>query len=119
MDMEALRMQFVLEHPDNLQGIFEIALAEVERLKAENEKQKKLLRGLHRCPIHKPDGSIAWGCPDCVSELRDENKTRRKALEKFQHWHINNGLNDACANCGLDLRNEVHRRESLKEVSND
>jgi len=28
----------------------------------------------------------------------------------FEHTHVNNGEDDACAECGLDIRNPVHRR---------
>jgi len=50
-----------------------------------------------------------------LNALVAENKRLREAVEKFQHWHINNGLNNSCANCGLDLRNDVHKREALKD----
>lgn len=30
--------------------------------------------------------------------------------EAFKHMHVNNGKNDSCKQCGLDLRNEIHLR---------
>lgn len=36
-----------------------------------------------------------------------EVDTLRRA---FAHTHVNNGTDDACAECGLDLRNPVHTR---------
>ena len=29
-------------------------------------------------------------------------------LETFKHTHRNNGVDDSCAKCGLDLRNKIH-----------
>lgn len=29
-------------------------------------------------------------------------------LKTFRHIHVNNGTDDACARCGLDLRNRIH-----------
>jgi len=30
--------------------------------------------------------------------------------EAFSHTHVNNGENDNCKECGLDLRNMIHAR---------
>lgn len=101
--------------------------AEVKRLKAENEQQKKLLRGLHRCLIHKPDGSTAWGCPDCVSELRNENKGLREALGPMRQLLVSlkeNGSSHAFfimqqAWGDLDWDEVVKIENSLLEVLKD
>lgn len=34
-----------------------------------------------RCRTHGPAKSGAWGCPDCVRELRDENTRLYRALQ--------------------------------------
>ena len=31
-------------------------------------------------------------------------------INAFRHIHVNNGVDDACRQCGLDLRNPVHMR---------
>jgi hypothetical protein len=33
--------------------------------------------------------------------------------ESAKHVHVNNGIDDACKECGRDLRNEIHLRASL------
>ena len=53
--------------------------AMLRRLAYEVERLRELLRGLHRCDSHD-DVSNAWGCPDCVRELREERKTKWKPL---------------------------------------
>ena len=38
-------------------------------------------------------------------------QTRIEALEAhFRHYHVNNGMGDACEQCGLDLRDAIHTR---------
>lgn len=55
------------------------ACALLESLADEVDRLRELLRGLHRCDSHD-DVSNAWGCPDCVRELRDEVKTKWEPL---------------------------------------
>lgn len=31
-------------------------------------------------------------------------------LSAFKHVHVSNGVDDACKQCGLDFRNEIHQR---------
>ena len=50
---------------------------------------------------------IAHTLCDELDKAREEN---RKLLETFSHVHINNGKDDICLKCGLDLRDPVHRR---------
>ena len=46
-----------------------------------------------------------WVPADVCREIeRDKNQL----LMAFAHRHDNNGTDDACARCGLDLRNPVH-----------
>lgn len=33
-----------------------------------------------------------------------------QVLQAFRHCHVNNGADDACKKCGLDLRHEIHER---------
>lgn len=42
-----------------------------------------------------------------ISELEKELDTMRST---FQHIHVNNGEDDSCLECGLDLRNPIHTR---------
>jgi len=39
-------------------------------------------------------------------------RERDQLLATFRHTHVNNGVDDACKQCGLDLRNEIHKRLS-------
>lgn len=32
-------------------------------------------------------------------------------LKTFNHTHVSNGEDDTCNECGLDLRNPIHRRK--------
>jgi len=79
---------------------------EVERLKAENESLKERLEDVYL----KDTGKTRE-----INILTKENRGLREALERFKHYHVSNDRDDTCASCGLDLRNEVHRREALKD----
>jgi hypothetical protein len=56
-------------------------LAESRRLKIE------VLAGpayrLRRCPTHGQQPPNAWGCPECVRELRGELATAREAMQRL------------------------------------
>ena len=56
-------------------------LAESRRLKIE------VLAGpayrLRNCPIHGQQSANAWGCPECVRELRGELATAKEALRRL------------------------------------
>ena len=43
-------------------------------------------------------------------ELRSCIREVASLRRAFQHMHVSNGVDDACAECGLDLRNQVHAR---------
>ncbi len=45
---------------------------------------------------------------DKIAQLEAENEALREA---FSHIHVNNQEDDACKECGLDLRHPVHRGE--------
>lgn len=46
-----------------------------------------------------------------TSDSMAEFKERIDFLEtRFRHYHVNNHENDACKQCGLDLRDKVHCR---------
>jgi hypothetical protein len=59
-------------------------LAESRRLKIE------ALAGpayrLRKCPTHGQQPPNAWGCPECVRELRRELATAREALRRLSQW---------------------------------
>ena len=39
------------------------------------------------CDTHGPGNHRAWGCPECVREMRGEISRMRAALEKIERWH--------------------------------
>jgi len=41
---------------------------------------------LRRCPTHGQQPPNAWGCPECVRELRGELATAREALWRLSQW---------------------------------
>jgi hypothetical protein len=66
-------------------------LAESRRLKAESRRLKiEALAGpayrLRKCPTHGQQPPNAWGCPECVRELRGELATAREALRRLSQW---------------------------------
>jgi len=72
-----------------------------------------------RCDTHGPGTRTAWGCPECVRELRTslatatrERDEARAEVERmrsaFVHCHVRGSSGDLCAVCGLDLRDKVH-----------
>lgn len=52
--------------------------------------------------------SDACGCDTC--EAIASARAALKEAKPNRHYHVNNGKDDACAQCGLDLRNGVHLR---------
>lgn len=43
----------------------------------------------------------------------DEAKAILREIDRepeIKHRHVSNGVNDECAKCGHDLRNEIHER---------
>ncbi len=58
----------------------------------------------------KPD-MIDMMSEDAVRyELRSVITDVDSLRKAFEHVHVNNGESDACAECGLDIRNPVHKR---------
>lgn len=48
---------------------------------------------------------------DSIIKDRDQWKAvAQEVISKFQHRHVNNGTDDACKQCGFDLRHEIHER---------
>ena len=41
---------------------------------------------LRHCPTHGQQGPEAWGCPECLRELRAELATTREALRRLVVW---------------------------------
>jgi hypothetical protein len=76
-----LKEQAVLRHAINQELSI---LAESRRLKIE------ALAGpayrLRYCPAHGQQPPNAWGCPECVRELRGELATAREALRRLSQW---------------------------------
>jgi hypothetical protein len=61
-------------------------LAESRRLKIE------ALAGpadrLRKCPTHRQQPPNAWGCPECVRQLRGELTTAREAVRRLVRWSL-------------------------------
>ena len=47
-------------------------------------------------------------------EIEELQRKLERLLETFRHRHANNGKDDSCFICGLDLRNEIHA--TMKET---
>jgi hypothetical protein len=52
-------------------------------------------RRLHNCPTHGQQSPNAWGCPECVRELRQEAEylrgdlaTAREAVRRLVRWNL-------------------------------
>lgn len=45
-------------------------------------------------------------------ELIYKNRIKQ-LIETFQHYHVNNGVDDKCKQCGLDLFDGVHIRGDI------
>ncbi len=50
---------------------------------------------LQNCPTHGQQPTNAWGCPECVRELRQENEqlrssmaTAREAVKRLVRWNL-------------------------------
>ena len=61
------------------------------------------------------DGSGLWyACPSTAEPIRSVKVNGRvfvlqeELSEPFVHTHEDNGVDDVCAACGLDLRNSIH-----------
>lgn len=58
-----------------------------------------------RPKINWADGDPLATAITRITELKDQ---RDAYLNAFRHRHTNNGKNDTCAKCGLDLRDPIH-----------
>lgn len=47
-------------------------------------------------------------------EINSDRWNWRWADERPTHMHVNNGVDDACKECGKDLRNEIHTRTNTQ-----
>lgn len=41
--------------------------------------------------------------------LKEQARELERLIGAFKHMHVNNGLDDSCDKCGLDLRDPIHR----------
>lgn len=51
-----------------------------------------------------------------VIDKAGKTKEERRIMhleETFRHYHVYNGIDDSCKQCGLDLRDLVHRMPAL------
>lgn len=49
------------------------------------------------------------------AEVVELKRTNQALLAHFQHYHVNNGIDDTCKECGFDLRHEIHFRAKEKQ----
>jgi hypothetical protein len=47
---------------------------------------------------------------EAQAEIDGLNREIAYLRKTFEHTHVNNGKDDGCAECGLDVRNPVHKR---------
>lgn len=47
---------------------------------------------------------------DRDSKLEQKDSLISKYIKAFGHYHVNNGFDDSCLNCNMDLRNPIHTR---------
>ncbi|HDY66217.1 MAG TPA: hypothetical protein ENH85_00345 [Candidatus Scalindua sp.] len=72
----------------------------------------KLLRKAAQNVFLAAEESAAQAISDMLSIAADEIDRLRKA---FCHIHVNNGIDDSCKECNMDLRDEIHiRGETVK-----
>jgi len=50
-----------------------------------------------------------------LRELRRAEKDREILLQVFRHLHANNGQDDSCQKCGLDIRHPIHKSLNPEE----
>jgi hypothetical protein len=105
------------------------ALEQIGSLKNDrDELEEKLRNAIIECGGNDPSDSEDATAETVIDELvgihkrqKDDHAfmvdsyetrigTLESQLEKFKHTHVNNGVDDACKQCGLDLRNEIHTR---------
>lgn len=83
-----------------------------------NEAQKELSEAwneAHCCDdviLEKPLAKFITNLREHRDQLRarvaELEADKRSYLQAFHHRHVNNGTDDACKQCGLDLRNPIH-----------
>ena len=44
---------------------------------------------------------------------KEEEKRIQRFEETFRHYHVNNGVDDFCKQCGPDLRDLIHRLPAI------
>jgi hypothetical protein len=65
----------------------------IRRLEAENQRlREQAVAGpayrLRKCPTHGQQPPNAWGCPECVRQLRGELATVREAVRRLVRWSL-------------------------------
>jgi len=84
-----LVLQF-LETANTLAGNPPPAASQEALAEAREESQAAAIEStpdrLRHCPTHGQQGPEAWGCPECLRELRAELATTREALRRLVVW---------------------------------
>ena len=78
------------------------------------EKSVKDLKGYDKWRSLTPKGIARKAWNEATNDSTAKLKERIDFLEtRFRHYHVNNRENDACKQCGLDLRDKIHCRADL------
>ena len=62
---------------------------------------------LRKCPTHGQQPPNAWGCPECVRELRGGLATAREALRRLSQWGGRPFAKDWNAEVAFDVANWI------------
>lgn len=52
--------------------------------------------------------SVGKGADEVIARIHELERRVIQLETRFIHYHENNKIDDACAKCGLDLRDSVH-----------
>lgn len=74
---------------------------------ADNELAELKSKGISELVEHS---STVLKLYNVRKELEANKKEITTLIKAFKHFHQNNGADDSCRECGLDLRNPVHLR---------
>ncbi len=81
-----------------------------ETIKAEWIADKEVITG------EEFDQRLNRRIVEIQSDARADLEERVARLETaFRHMHVNNQCDDACAKCGLDLRDAIHQRSAIAQ----
>ena len=75
---------------DSLESCEQLAWAQARAIAADRGRTAQAAETtparLRHCPTHGQQGPEAWGCPECLRELRADMATTREALRRLVVW---------------------------------